>query len=193
MEVYIELAKWTGWPAIVALLLLLLGIGGWWLGQRIEFWKDMYKHLEHEYGTYKSAADTSQSYLDIDYGIRIISPVNGENCDVGIEVIGQYKVQPPPETLRLFAVHPRKNQYGDRIWPQEIVREFSFEEKTWRAKVNIGGGQLEGWKIIPAVVGESTIVLWNYYYKVGKEVGWWEIDGWPQDVKKYPEVSVNRV
>ena len=43
MEIYTQVASWTGWPAVVAMLLLAIGFGAWIFTQRIEFWKDNFE------------------------------------------------------------------------------------------------------------------------------------------------------
>jgi hypothetical protein len=38
--------------------------------------------------------------------------------------------------------------------------------KNWQAKVHIGGGPSERkWGIIAATVGQSAVILWDYYFK----------------------------
>lgn len=194
MEIYTELAKWVGWPAIVALLLLLGGIAGWILNQRIENLKEKNAHLEKEYSKFfKTVVSSNKSYLDIDYGIKIITPNDELLSNEWVDVTGKYSIMPPPDTLRLFTVHPEKTTYGERIWPQEIVKEFQSETNSWRAKVNIGGLPKDGGKVVAAIVGQPTIVLWNYYYKVAPEIGWWDIEGWPSDTKICDRVPVRKL
>jgi len=149
--------------------------------------------LKKEWSEYQGQASTHESYLDIEYGVHIISPVNERVSGDVIEIKGTYKVMPPPDALRLFAVSPDKTSLGERFWPQEIVKEFSPETKTWKAKANIVGLPQNGGSIIVAVVGQPTIVLWNYYYKVGPRVGWWDFEGWPTDSKECHRVNIIRV
>jgi hypothetical protein len=150
--------------------------------------------LKKEWAEFKNAVSQRESYLDVDYGIRIVSPNDGEGVREWIEVTGVYSIMPPPKTLRLFIVNPERSKYGERFWPQEIVTDFFPETKTWRAKVHIGDGPSEiKWGIIAAIVGPSTIVLWDYYYKVGPAIGWWNFEGWPTDNKICHRIQVKRV
>lgn len=150
-----------------------------------------YTDLKKEWVEYQNQAAKHNSHLDIDYGIRIISPLGEKVSGDIIEVKGTYKVMPPPDTLRLFAVYPDKTPLGERIWPQEIVKEFSPETKTWKAKANIVGlPPTGGGSIVAAIVGQPTSVLWNYYYKVGPRVGWWDFEGWPTDSVECHRVNI---
>lgn len=128
----------------------------------------------------KYNATPRSSYINADYGIKIISPRNRSHVSgTVIEVTGLYATLPPSETLRLFTIHPTKTSYGERVWPQEVVKEFYSETQTWRAHVHLGSGSGEELDIVAAVVGQSVIILWDFYYKVGPVVGWWEFEGWP--------------
>ncbi|NUN07533.1 MAG: hypothetical protein HUU57_17465 [Bdellovibrio sp.] len=149
-----------------------------------------YSDLKKEWNAYQSQVSKHDSYLDIDYGIRIISPVNEKVSSNEIEVRGTYKIMPPLDTLRLFAVPSDKTELGERFWPQRIVKEFSQETKTWKAKANITGLPQTGGSIVVAVVGQPTVVLWNYYYKVGPRVGWWDFEGWPTDSVECHRVNI---
>jgi hypothetical protein len=195
MDLYTEIAKWTGWPAIVALMLIAGGLIYWFLNNRLEYQKEINAQLSKGWLEYKSAVSQRASYLDVDYGIRITSPKNGENVGEWVDVSGVYSIMPPPDTLRLFTVNPEKTNYGERFWPQEIVKDFSPETKTWRARVHSANDPSDiKWGIIAAVVGKSTIVLWDYYYKVGPRIGWWDFEGWPQDdTKTCDRITVRRV
>lgn len=89
-----------------------------------------YSELQKEWGEYKKAIVDQSSYLNIDYGIRIISPTDEPVHGDTIEVRGTYKIMPPPGTLRLYTIAPDKTEYGERYWPQEIVKDFFPETKT---------------------------------------------------------------
>lgn len=136
--------------------------------------------LKREWSRYKKAESDADSYLDIDYGIKIIAPKVEPGFSGVVEITGVYSIKPPPEVLRLFVVDPNKTSYGERFWPQEIVKEFFLETHTWRAKVYVHNVP-PGHAVIAAIVGQPTIVLWNYYYKVGPKIEWWDFEGWPQD------------
>jgi hypothetical protein len=151
-------------------------------------------NLKREWSDYKNAVSQRESYLDVDYGIKIVWPKDDEQVGEGIEVTGIYAIMPPPKTLRLFTINPEKTNYGERYWPQEIVTDFFPETKTWRAKVNIGGGPSDiKWGIFAAIMGPSAIVLWDFYYKVGPKIGWWDFEGWPPDAKVCHRIRVKRV
>lgn len=151
-----------------------------------------YADLKKEWGEFHNQASKQDSYLNIDYDIRIISPVNEKVSGDVIEVRGTYKIMPPFDTLRLFCISHEKTRLGERFWPQEIVKEFSPATKTWRAKANIAGLPSSGGSILIAIVGQPTAVLWNYYYKVGPRVGWWDFEGWPTDSVECHRVNINK-
>lgn len=134
----------------------------------------------------------SSSYHDMDYGIKIISPRDELLTADWIEVKGLYSRMPPHDTLRMFTVSADRTSYGERFWPQDIVREFFPDTKTWRTRIHIGGLPSAGGGIIAAIVGQPTTVLWNYYYKVGDKINWWDIEGWPNDSKVCDRVSIRR-
>jgi hypothetical protein len=133
----------------------------------------------------ENATSSRDEFLDLDYGIKIISPKDGEVVGKLIEVLGVFSVMPSPERLRLFTVCPSKTRYGERYWPHEVVKDFSSETNIWRTKVNIQNDPSDTeWGIIAAIVGQSTIALWNFYYKVGPTIGWWDFEDWPKDDTK---------
>jgi hypothetical protein len=132
------------------------------------------------------------SQPDIDYGVKIISPKDELLTAEWIEVKGIYSRMPPHETLRIFTVSSDRTSYGERFWPQDIVREFFPDTKSWRTKAHIGGLPSSGGGIIAAIVGQPTIVLWNYYYKVAPQINWWDIEGWPNDSKVCDRISIRR-
>ena len=148
--------------------------------------------LKQEWVNYNNAAVSQDSYLTVDYGIKIIYPKNETVSGTTTEVKGTYQVMPPPGTLRLYCVFHERTLLGERFWPQEIVQEFFPETKTWRAKVNIVGLPQAGGAIIAAIVSQPAIILWDYYYKVGPQVGWWDFEGWPNDSMVCDRVSVLR-
>ncbi len=182
MEIYTEIASWIGWPAVVALLIVAGGFAGWLLNNRISELKDINDSLQ------KGRPDDST-----DYGIKIISPKNNDFVGQFINVTGSYSKIPPPDTLRLFTVKPERTEKGERFWPQEIVKEFNTETKSWSARVNIGDPNESEWGIIVAVIGQSTTVLWDFYYRIGPQVGWWDFQGWPTDSQICHRISVKRV
>jgi|ERR1041385_7084656 hypothetical protein len=134
----------------------------------------------------------SESHLDVDYGIKIISPRDELLTADSIEVKGVYARIPPHDTLRIFTVSSDRTKNGERFWPQYVVSEFFEETKTWRAKVQIGGLPPSGGGIVAAIVSQPSIVLWKYYYKVGPHIGWWDFEGWPNDSKICDRVSIRR-
>jgi hypothetical protein len=148
--------------------------------------------IRNEWKRYKKFEEDSDSYLRINYGIKITFPKGDTlNGDL-IDVTGVYSVMPPPETLRLYTFDPNRTKRGERFWPQDVIREFSPETKTWRGRVHIGGLP-KGGGIIAAVVSQPAIVLWELYYKVGPKIGWWDIEGWPNDSIVCDRVNVTKV
>lgn len=148
--------------------------------------------IKKEWATYKSAVSSQESYLTVDYGIKIIYPKNDSVSGNRIEVKGTYVIMPPPDTLRLYTVHPERTPYGERFWPQEIVKEFFPDTKTWRATVEISGLPQNGSSIIVAIVSQPAIVLWDFYYKVGPRIGWWDIEGWVNNSAICDRVALNK-
>lgn len=132
----------------------------------------------------RTAPKESGKELNEKYGVKIISPKEGDQVSEWVEVTGIYSIKPPLETLRLFTTDSSKTQNGERYWPQEIVRLFDEDNRTWQAKINIGNPDPnKQWSIVVGIVGQPTITLWNYYYKVGPKIGWWDFEGWPSDSK----------
>lgn len=121
------------------------------------------------------------AYLEMDYGIKIVSPKQRDKLEKVTEITGVYSAMPPPKTLRLFIADPNKTASGERYWPQSIVVDFFPETKSWSAKIIVGGDPGTHLGLIAAIVGESTNVLWDFYYKVGPTIGWWDFEGWPKD------------
>lgn len=130
---------------------------------------------------YVTNRKTADAQMALDYGIKIISPKDDLLTADWIEIKGIYSKMPPHDTLRIFSVSSDRTSYGERYWPQDTVREFSADTKTWRARAHIGNLPASGGAIIAAIVGQPTIVLWNYYYKVGPKLDWPDIEGWPND------------
>jgi hypothetical protein len=132
---------------------------------------------------------SSESYLALDYGIKIETPQAGEELRENVEVMGSYIQQPPDGTLRLFTVSS-----DGRFWPQKIVR-FDMSKHKWYGSVSLGGDRAYGMKIAVAIVGQPTRILWDYYYKVIlKKNGSVSIEGWhPDDAVICDEVGITRV
>lgn len=126
------------------------------------------------------------------YGIKIIYPGDDPVTEDWVEVRGLYSRIPPHDTLRLFVVSSDRTSDGERFWPQGVVREFFPDTKTWRCKINTKKVPIAGGAVIAAVVGQPTIVLWNYYYKIGRLLGWYDFEGWPSDSKVCDRVSIRR-
>lgn len=131
-----------------------------------------------------------------DYGVRIFYPQSDPVTGTIIEVRGVYTIMPPSETLRLFTVDPAASaEYGGEFWPQDIVKDSDFEPKTktWRTHVNLGTLPKIGSGITAAIVNNpSTVALWNFYYRVGPNVGWWGIQGWPDDCVICDRITITR-
>ena len=132
---------------------------------------------------------SSEVYLASDYGIKIEMPRNGAELGGRPEVSGSYTKKPPDGALRLFVVVSD----GSYFWPQEVVKQFDTKNKKWYARIYLGGSPSYGAVIIAAIVGQSSQILWDYYYKVGPQTGWSPIDGWPADVIECDKVGVTRV
>ncbi len=150
------------------------------------------RQIKREWDETKNAVSARDSYLKVDYGVRITYPKGDVVSGDTIDVKGTYKVMPPPETLRLYTVSPERTAYGERFWPQEIVKEFFPDSKTWRARANISGFAKTGGAIVVAIVSQPAIVLWDFYYKVGPQIGWWDIEGWPNDSVVCERVPITR-
>ena len=147
--------------------------------------------IKKEWSDYKKAESQSGSYLNIDYGIKITSPRGETVSEDWMDISGIYSIMPPPETLRLYTFNPNRTNYGERFWPQQVVKEFFPETKTWRARAPVGGLP-KGGGVLAAIVSQPAIVLWDYYYKVGPKMDWWDIEGWPSDSPICDRVVINR-
>lgn len=161
----------------------------------IEALAEKIKSSEHKLETAYLLLGKRNSGQIIDYGVRITYPQSEPISGSIIEVRGVYMIKPPSNTLRLFTVHLEKSEHGDEFWPQEIVEDSNFvaENKTWRAQVNLGTLPKVGSGIIAAIVNNpSTVILWNFYYRVGPQVGWWGIQGWPDDCVICDRITITR-
>jgi hypothetical protein len=63
LELYAELAKWTGWPAIVALILVAGGYAIWSLNNRLAYQKEINAQLEKELGRRATSTKPIKHYL----------------------------------------------------------------------------------------------------------------------------------
>ncbi len=136
----------------------------------------------------------AEPHLLVDYGITITKPA--KDAKLGqkeVEVKGTYKEEAPEGTLRLFTMR------GNRIWPQETVWTFDRDKKEWAGRVWLGGDPPYPITIVAAIVGQSTLVLWDYERRVRQQCDpkpnfrYPPIEGLPRDLIKQCEVHVERV
>lgn len=123
------------------------------------------------------------------YGIKIDTPRSGSEVGGRVEVSGSYIIRPPDGSLRLFVVSSDEK----RIWPKAIVEQFDVNKHRWLAEVHLGGGSTYGAKIVVAVVGQPSRVLWDYYFEVGPKTIWRHIGAWPSDSIVCDKVGVTKV
>ena len=107
------------------------------------------------------------------YGIKIDVPRAGAELGETVEVSGSFTQKPPNGMLRLITI----SSDGKSFWPQEEIKEFDTTKNKWYARVNLGGQPRYGITIAVVLVGQPSQVLWDYYYRVGPQVGWWSILG----------------
>jgi hypothetical protein len=134
------------------------------------------------------------SHLRRKYGITFEKPASEYRVEK-ITVTGKYKTRPPDNLLRLFTI----STDGTRCWPQTEAKIKSNGE--WEGVVYLGGKKPDyDIKIVAAIVGRSTQILWKYYKNVGnvmKDVApnatRAVIEGWPPDAVIQDTIYVKRV
>jgi hypothetical protein len=118
-----------------------------------------------------------QAELDLScgkYGIQVESPDPSQSFteySSTLKILGSYKNKPPDKSLRLFTESEDRKRY----WATRIVEQFDEESRKWCAHVPLagfqGGETMYRLTIVVALVGSGTSSLWEYYNKVGNEIG----------------------
>jgi hypothetical protein len=180
MEELSLIATWTGWPVIVAIILLAGGYGLWILNNRIEHLKELNLLLQMQ----KQA-----NFEPSDYGVKIKSINAGDKVQGSFKVSGTYKKElPKGYKIQLFVKSSSKGEY----FPQRVT-EIKSENRTWTADVRVGGVSGTKAVIIAAVAGPDGQALCNYYRKVGRETEKWTgIELLTNDIELMDEVNVIR-
>jgi hypothetical protein len=107
-----------------------------------------------------------ESSMSTDYGIKIISPQDGDSVSGPVPVLGTFVIEPPDEGVQLFNISPDQRHY----WPQGPQNiKIDPVKKTWSGKSWVLGDTF----IMVAIIGKAGRVLCDYYLKVGRETGSW--------------------
>ncbi|ACK69578.1 hypothetical protein PCC7424_1127 [Gloeothece citriformis PCC 7424] len=124
---------------------------------------------------------------DVDYGIKITQCSVIRNSEFGkdqydVSVKGEFKNQPPDESLWLF--HVDNNQY----WPQGQVTIKN--EQIWSGKVIVGHNPQQA-TIMVATVGKAGKILCKYYENVKKESGQYiPLEELTEDIKPFDHQDI---
>lgn len=120
------------------------------------------------------------------YGIKILSPINGDVRSGRIEVSGIFEMKPSDLNVYLLIASPDGLEY----WPQDVI-QFDEENKCWQGFVGLYERPSREARIVVASVGEAGKVLFDYFKRVGQETGNYPpILKLPSDVVKIDEVRV---
>lgn len=101
-----------------------------------------------------------------EYGIKIVTPKDGENVSTEFEIIGSYEKQPPEGHLLIYLSLSDKQVY----WPVSII-QYDKKNKTWSGFGRlVGNSPTEGFFSV-ALVGDDGRTLYDYSWKVGMQIG----------------------
>jgi hypothetical protein len=107
-----------------------------------------------------------------DYGIKITSPQTGTKAWDAIMVTGTYVNEPPDDSVLLLLKSPAPDYF-----PQRMV-VLDRAQRTWQGEVNLGNDPRRDFVITVSTIGNNGRALFDYFTKVGNELG-----GWPAIVK----------
>ena len=131
----------------------------------------------------------SQSASCDDYGIKIVSPQDGDEVTEKFQVTGTYQQQPPEGRMVIY-LSPKD---GKTFWPDSIV-QYNADNRTWEGDAWLIGNNtpLDG-NILIALVGEPGRTLYDYYWKVGRTSDTWvSLDRLTEDTVICAKVYVRR-
>jgi len=159
------LANWTGWPLLVAIMLLGGGFVSWLLNSRIERLKDENARLEKE-------QLWSGSYSAEKCQIRVVSPSFGDPVPRSFIVNGTF--QQIPERAQIWVCTVDGDAADRQYWPQGRPAKIDRLSQTWHARVVwLQGDTNDMREIAVLVVGEDGQALIDYYVKAGEENTKW--------------------
>ena len=104
----------------------------------------------------KETKDTKNGIKD--YGIKINYPTEGSAVKSPIDVSGSLQIEPPKDNIFAIEFNPDLKLY----WPKNQI-VINSKNKTWYAKLNIGGGDYKQRRLIIAEVTDGGIAFINYY------------------------------
>jgi hypothetical protein len=136
-----------------------------------------------------SKNEVSPSASCDDYGIRIVSPQDGDQVPEKFQVAGTYQQQPPEGRLVIY-LSPKD---GKTFWPDSIA-QYNTDNKTWNGDAWLLGNNvpIDGY-ILVALVGESGRTLYDYYWKVGRTSDRWvSLDKLTEDAVICAKVYIRR-
>jgi len=108
----------------------------------------------------------SLSKMQKKYEIKIHLPLPNSTVPSPIQVSGTCKRTGATGSFYAIEYNPAVQQY----WPKGPLA-FDHQKKTWRATMNIGGGNNQPRFLIVAYVGEGSQRLLDYYERVRQDTG----------------------
>ncbi|MGC1379155.1 MAG: hypothetical protein WA821_23195 [Anaerolineales bacterium] len=196
MDIYNLIAMWTGWPVVVAIILVAGSYASWLLKNRIDFAKEQNEQLnlriaEFEKMTANKTQDAFQTLIkDPDvFGIKTIRPKLNERVGNSFDVDGVFQKRPPAD-YEIWVFVFWENGKDIYYWPQEPA---TIRGNAWYSRVNhIGSGTQ---KILVFLVGKNGQALMKYFKRAGMENSedkprWPGIIELPEDIIQCTSVEV---
>ena len=112
--------------------------------------------------------DDSPQNRCADYGIKIVSPRDGEEVQEVFQVSGTYINKPPQEYILTYTTTTGKNQF----WPQYEV-QLNESKQSWVGQCDLRGEPPREAYCAVVVVGDAGRAMFDYYWKVGNEQDVW--------------------
>jgi hypothetical protein len=157
MDVIQIISSWTGWPVVVAVMLIAGGYAGWLQKNRIDHLKELNESLKEKAISSEASLISPESY-----SIRVLHPSLHERVDHSFEVKGTLKKIPKELEIWVFVIkdHGRDIFY----WPQEpaVIRD-----NAWYSKVNYVESGTQ--RVAIFLVGKNGQTLIHYFKKAGIE------------------------
>ena len=113
------------------------------------------------------------------YGIKIISPMNGEAFPINGTIKGIYSEKPENAEIWIFTLYRNGKNVDYRPRAIAILRD----DGTWVSEPNHAGEIGNKAELVPFIVGKDGKILINYHLMTSKETGkWFAITELPSDV-----------
>jgi hypothetical protein len=123
-----------------------------------------------------------------DYGIKAISPLNGEEVSEEFQLSGTYTNKPPAGHILTFVIPSRENEY----WPMYEV-QLDQSNKSWTGQCDLRGESPKEAYCAVVLVGNAGRLMFDQYWKVGNERdAWVPLDKLPDDAGVCDKVFVQR-